>query len=111
MGSTQAKQSSGNDTLMQIVLEKNIFFPDEFIRGSIQLKSNKTLKLGQILYQVKQTEYWNFQKTQTKSINKTNQNPIINPNPILNQNPLLNPNPNLIPNPNFNQNTNQNSSV
>ena len=78
MGSTQAKQSSGNDTLMQIVLEKNIFFPGECIRGSIQLKSNKTLKLGQILYQVKQTEYWNFQKTQTKSINKTNQNPIIN---------------------------------
>ena len=77
MGSTQAKPSSSG-ALLQIVLEKNIFFPGECIRGTIQLKSNQTLKFGQILYQVKQTEYWNFKKSQSKNINKTNQNPIVN---------------------------------
>ena len=77
MGSTQAKPSSSG-ALLQIALEKNIFFPGECIRGTIQLKSNQTLKFGQILYQVKQTEYWNFKKSQSKNINKTNQNPIVN---------------------------------
>ena len=77
MGSTQTTPFSSGSQL-QILLEKNTFFPGECIRGCLQLKSSKPLKFGQILYQVKQTEYWNVRKTQTKNINKTNQNPITN---------------------------------
>ena len=77
MGSTQTTPFSSGPQL-QILLEKNTFFPGECIRGCLQLKSSKPLKFGQILYQVKQTEYWNVRKTQTKNINKTNQNPITN---------------------------------
>ena len=77
MGSTQITPFSSGSQL-QILLEKNTFFPGECIRGCLQLKSSKSLKFGQILYQVRQTEYWNVRKTQTKNINKTNQNPITN---------------------------------
>ena len=77
MGSTQTTPFSSGSQL-QILLEKNTFFPGECIRGCLQLKSSKPLKFGQILYQVRQTEYWNVRKTQTKNINKTNQNPITN---------------------------------
>ena len=77
MGSTQTTPFSSGSQL-QILLEKNTFFPGECIRGCLQLKSSKSLKFGQILYQVRQTEYWNVRKTQTKNINKTNQNPITN---------------------------------
>ena len=51
MGGTQPKHIiPSSNSFFQVLLEKNIFFPGEPIKGCLQIKSSKPINYGQILY-------------------------------------------------------------
>lgn len=78
MGGSHPKPVKPSNSFFQILLEKNIFFPGEQIKGCLQIKSSKALINGQILYQVKQTESWNAKKSEHKNLTKGSSNIILN---------------------------------
>lgn len=79
MGGTQPKSIiPSSNSFLQVLLEKNIFFPGEPIKGCLQIKSSKPINYGQILYQIKQTEYWNVKKYEHINFTKSSSDIIVN---------------------------------
>ena len=46
----------------KVTTHKNIFYPGEEVRLKIYIKASKTLKSGNIAFQITQQEYWEGKK-------------------------------------------------
>jgi hypothetical protein len=60
-GNTSSQQTIDGE--FKITTHKNLFFPGEQVNLKIYIKTSKTLKTGNLTFQIKQQEFWQGSKT------------------------------------------------
>jgi hypothetical protein len=60
-GNTSSQQNIDGE--FKITTHKNLFFPGEQVNLKIYIKTSKTLKTGNLTFQIKQQEFWQGSKT------------------------------------------------
>ena len=68
MGASLEYKVKNGEPEMDIILEKNDYFPNEIIKGFILLKCGNLLKNGIINYNVFNEEYYSYKDNKNKQI-------------------------------------------
>ena len=77
MGASLEYKVKNGEPEMDIILEKNDYFPNEIIKGFILLKCGNLLKNGIINYNVFNEEYYSYKDNKNKQIEKLEFNKLI----------------------------------
>ena len=77
MGASLEYKVKNGEPEINIILDKNDYFPKEIIKGYIFLKSGNLLKKGIINYNVYNEQYYSYKDNYKKEVNKTKYNSLI----------------------------------